>query len=56
MWKRSYRRRNIVFDIKEITKVKNNELTVKIINCCVMTEISESVRILKKSFKEGTSV
>ena len=26
------------------------------INCCVMTEISESVRILEKSFKEGTSV
>ena len=56
MWKRSYGRRNIVLDVKEIIKVENNELTAKTINCFVMTEISESVRILKKSFKEGTSV
>ena len=44
----------IVFDIKEMTKVKNNEPIAKRINCCVMTEISESVGILEKSFKEGT--
>ena len=46
----------IVLDIKKITKVKNNESIAKIINCCVMTEIYESVRISEKSFKGRTSV
>ena len=45
----------IVLYMKEITKVKNEPIA-KIPNCCVMTEISKSVRISKKSFKEGTSV
>ena len=46
----------IVLDMKEIAKVKNYELIAKIINRCVMTEISRRVWILEKSFKEGTSV
>ena len=45
-----------VLAIKEIAKIKKNESIAKRINCCVMTEISESVRILEKSFKRETLV
>ena len=45
-----------VLVIKEIAKVKTNKSPAERINCCVMTEIGESARILEKSFKEKTSV
>ena len=45
-----------VLVIKEIAKVKTNKSPAERINCCVMAEIGESVRILEKSFKEKTSV
>ena len=35
---------------------RSNKSIAERINRCVMTEIGESVRILKKSFKEKTSV
>ena len=40
----------------EIAKVKKNESIAKRINRCVTTEMSESVRIWGKCFKEETSV
>ena len=45
-----------VLVINEIVKVKKNYSIAKRIDCCVMTEVSEDVRILEKSFKEETSV
>ena len=45
-----------VLVIKEIAKVRTNESIAERINCCMVTEKSESVRILEKSFKEETSV
>ena len=41
--------------IKEITKVKTNKSIAERMNCCVMTEIGESVKIFEKSFEEETS-
>ena len=42
-----------VLVIKERAKVKTNKSIVERINCCVMTEIGESVRIFGKIFQTG---
>ena len=55
MWK-DLREGKKVLVLKEIAKVKKNESIDKRVNSCVITEISESGRILEKSFKEKTSV
>ena len=45
-----------VLVIKEITKVRTNKSIAERINCCVMTEIGESVRIFEKIFQRGNRV
>ena len=42
-----------VLGIKEITKVKTKKSIAERINCCVMTEIGESLRIFEKILQKG---
>ena len=39
--------------IKEIAKVKTNKSIAERINCCMMTEIGESVRIFGEILQRG---